>query len=145
MKLSKNNEKKISDFFKNKPEIAAVYLYGSYAKNTARKDSDIDIAVLVRDRKSFNGFDIPQTRYLYDLSRLLKSEVEVVDLEHSPIDFAYRVISEGKLLLGLESEKRVKYEESILQRYFDMKPAIDEYFYQLRQIAKKGDLGARYI
>src|SRR3990167_4215693 len=105
MKLSKNNEKKISDFFKNKPEIAAVYLYGSYAKNTARKDSDIDIAVLVRDRKSFNGFDIPQTRYLYDLSRLLKSEVEVVDLEHSPIDFAYEPYKYTAAISGLFLKK----------------------------------------
>src|SRR3989344_1868581 len=106
MRLSKKKKDKIAKFFEGKPEIAAAYLYGSQAKGFARKDSDIDLAVLVGDRKSFSGFDIPQTRYTYELSKLLGKGVEVQDIGKAPVDFAHRVISEGELLLGLESKKR---------------------------------------
>ena len=61
------------------------------------------------------------------------------------IDFAYRVISEGKLLLGLDSPKIVEFEEKVLRVYFDMKPFFDEYFASIHEIAKKGELNVRYI
>jgi predicted nucleotidyltransferase len=145
MKLSSKTKNKIINYFRKKPEIAAVYMYGSQSKGGARADSDVDLAVLVSDKRGFGGFDIPQTRYTYDLERLTGKKVEVQDLGSVAIDFAHRVLSEGELLLGLESAKRVEFEEYVLRVYFDMKPSIDEYFYYLRQIVKKGDLGVRYI
>ncbi|OGM23035.1 hypothetical protein A2865_04800 [Candidatus Woesebacteria bacterium RIFCSPHIGHO2_01_FULL_39_17] len=145
MKLSSDIRKKIIRYFSEKPEIEAVYLYGSQAKGFARSDSDIDLAILVNDKGNFRGFDIPQTRYLYDLGKITHKEFEVQNLESCPVDFAHRVISEGKILLGIDSKKRVEFEEKILREFFDMKPSIDEYFVYLSEIARKGELGARYI
>ena len=145
MNLGKRQKDQIVKFFERRPEIAAVYLYGSQVKGFARGDSDIDLAALVADRKTFGGFDIHQTRYTYDLSKLLGKEVEVQDLEKAPIDFAHRVISEGEILSGLDSKIRVDFEEKILREFFDMKPSIDEYFRYLREMARKGELGVGYI
>jgi predicted nucleotidyltransferase len=145
MKLNKSLQQKIVGYFSDKPEIAAVYLYGSQAKGTARDDSDIDLAVLVKNRKSFSGFDMPQTRYYYDLEKLTGKKVEVQDLGKTPVDFAHRVISEGEILCGLDSRKRVEFEERILRVYFDMKPFFDEYMKSIHEIAKKGELSVRYI
>ena len=145
MRLGKTLKEKIRKYFSDKPEIAAVYLYGSFAKGRARKDSDIDLAVLVNDKGGFSGFDIPQTRYTYDLQKITHKEVEVQNLDAVSVDFAKRVISEGKILLGLESKKRIEFEEKVLREFFDMKPSIDEYYKYLRIIAKKGELGVRYI
>ena len=145
MKLDDNTKNKIINFFKDKKEVEAVYLYGSYAKETAREDSDIDLAVIVSDENDFEGFDMPQTRYNYDLGKLTGKKIEVQNLESVAIDFAHRVLYEGELLMGLGSKKRVDFEEMVLRVYFDMKPAIEEYFYYLRKIAKKGELGVRYI
>lgn len=44
MQLSKKDIKIISDFFVNKPVLKA-YLFGSYSRNEARSNSDIDILV----------------------------------------------------------------------------------------------------
>jgi predicted nucleotidyltransferase len=144
MKLGKTNEDNVRKYFENKPEIAAVYLFGSFAKGYAKKYSDIDIAVLVKNRKSFSGFDTPRTRYTYDLEKLMRKKVEVQDLDSVSVDFAQRVISEGKILLGLESKKRVEFEEKVLRMYFDMKPFFDEYFKSIHEIAKRGELNVRY-
>lgn len=145
MKLNPKLLEKINKYFSEKKEVAVVYLYGSYAKGEERADSDIDLALLIDNRKSFKGFDIPQTRYTYDLEKLTGKKVEVQDLYKAPMDFAYRVISEGKILSGFDSLKRVEFEEKVLRIYFDIKPSINEYFKYLSDIAKKGDLGVRYI
>lgn len=138
-------KEQIIQYFENKPEIAAVYLYGSQVKDYARENSDIDLAVLVNDRKSFSGFDIPQTRYTYDLEKLTGQKVEVQDLGLAPVDFAFKVISEGEILIGLDSKERVDFEEKILRVYFDMKSFFNEYSYYIGEIAKRGELDARYI
>src|SRR3989304_7068418 len=143
MKLNSKIRKKITDYFSKKPEIEAVYLYGSQAKNVARSDSDIDLAALVNDKGNFSGFDIPQTRYAHELQRIIHKEIEVQNLEDVSIDFAHRVLSEGQLLVGLESKKRVEFEERILRVYFDMKPFFDEYVQSIHEIAKKGELNVR--
>ncbi|KKQ43061.1 MAG: putative nucleotidyltransferase [Microgenomates group bacterium GW2011_GWC1_37_8] len=145
MDINKAIKAKISSYFVKRPEVLAVYLYGSQAKGFAREDSDIDLAILVKDHKSFSGFDIPQTRYLYDLEKLTGKRVEVQDLAFEPIDFAQRVISEGRILVGLNSKKRIEFEENILRVYFDLKPSIDEYYKYLNQMAKRGELDVRYI
>ena len=144
MRLNRKDKEKIGKYFADKPEIAAVYLYGSFAKGDAMAESDIDLAVLVKDHKGFGGFDIPETRYTYDLEKLMGKKVEVQNLDSVSVDFAHRVISEGEILLGLNSKKRIVFEERVMGVYFDMKPSMDEYFKYLGQIAKKGELGVRY-
>ena len=44
--------KKINQYFKERNEVMAVYLFGSYARGKERRDSDIDLAVLVDYKKA---------------------------------------------------------------------------------------------
>lgn len=44
MNLSKENQLVLQQFFSNKP-VKKAYVFGSYARNEANKDSDIDIMV----------------------------------------------------------------------------------------------------
>ncbi|MBI5400144.1 nucleotidyltransferase domain-containing protein [Candidatus Saganbacteria bacterium] len=50
MVIDQNIKNKINQFIdavqKNQIKIIRAYLYGSYAKGSARKDSDIDIALI---------------------------------------------------------------------------------------------------
>ncbi|MGA1823923.1 MAG: nucleotidyltransferase domain-containing protein [bacterium] len=40
-------EEKIKTYFKNKNEVVAIYLFGSYAKGKQLSASDIDIGILL--------------------------------------------------------------------------------------------------
>ena len=136
---------KIKDYFNKRKEVAAVYLYGSQARGDAKKSSDIDLAVLVTNRRKYRGFGIPQVVFAQDLSKITGRKVEVNDLDTVSVDFAHRVLTEGRLIISNNEKARIDFEEKVLRTYFDLKPALDEYFKELSEITKRGELGVRYI
>ena len=144
MKLNQKTVKKIIKYFSKKPEVAAVYLYGSYARGEARADSDIDLAVLVTDTRKYKGFSIPQVIISAELEKITGKKVEVQDLTACSVEFAHRVLSEGKLLTSNNEKERVNFQTSIVRKYFDLKPILDEYNYYLAKIIKRGELHVRY-
>jgi len=136
---------KIKDYFNKRKEVAAVYLYGSQARGDATKTSDVDLAVLVTNRRKYRGFGIPQVVFAQDLSKITGRKVEVNDLDTVSVDFAHRVLTEGRLIISNNEKARIDFEEKVLRTYFDLKPALDEYFKELSEITKRGELGVRYI
>lgn len=145
MKLDKQILEKIKVYFTKKPEVVAVYLYGSYARGDARDDSDIDLGILLAPGLEVKGFDIPQVVFAQDLTKHIKKKVEVQDLGVCRVDFTHRVISEGQLIYSSNETKRIGFEEAVLRNYFFLKPLFDEYYSALSKIAKKGELGVRYL
>jgi len=143
MKLNQVTLKKIKNFLAGKPGIAAVYLYGSFAKNKATKNSDIDLGVIF-EKKELKPFASPMVVLAAELSNLLGRKIEVADLEQCRIDFSHRVISEGILIYSQNEVKRIAFEEKILRDFFSLKPAFDEYYHYLSLITRKGELNARY-
>lgn len=135
---------KIIKYFSQKPEVAAVYLYGSYARGEAKSDSDIDLAVLVTDKRKYTGFGIPQVVFAQDLSKLTDKEVEVQDLTACSVEFAHRVLSEGSLLLSNNDKGRINFQVETTRKYFDLKPLLDQYDSYLAKIIKRGEMHVRY-
>lgn len=135
----------IQDYFSQKSQVVAVYLYGSQARGEAKKTSDIDLGVVLKKNAFFSTLFIPQIKFAQELSELLGKEVEVQDLTSCSLEFAHRVLSEGKLLYSADLRKRIEFETTIVGKYFDLKPALEEYYRELQEIAKKGELHVRYF
>lgn len=55
----------LQEFSDTRQDIAAIYLFGSQAKNSARPDSDVDIAILV----------LNENQDLFDLELRLNGDV----------------------------------------------------------------------
>lgn len=144
MKLKKEILNKIIGYFSKKTEIAAVYLFGSFTRGDARSLSDTDLGIVFR-KKTQKAFALPEVKMAGELSDIINREVEILDLSLCKVDFAHRVISAGRLIYSGDEKARVEFEEKILRDFFDLKPMLDEYYYYLSQIAKKGELGVRYI
>ena len=75
----------------------AVVLFGSYAKGTAKDDSDIDIAVILKD---FTGDYLEIYKQLYRLRRDISADIEPVLLDSSRDDsgFVAEVLKTGQIL-----------------------------------------------
>jgi len=136
---------KIKTYFSKQPLVAVVYLYGSQAKGSAKKTSDIDLGmVLKRGGRVEKSFYLPQIVHSQELTERLGRRVEIQDLRACRIDFSHRVISEWKLIYVGDEEKRIEFETEVLRRYFDLRLYFKEYYQNLSQIAKKGELNVRY-
>ena len=64
----------IKSYFKLKPEVAAVYLFGSYARDVEHRKSDIDIGILVKERRR-SGTSELRIGYMVELANDLKKDI----------------------------------------------------------------------
>src|SRR3990167_4215694 len=105
MKLSKNNEKKISDFFKNKPEIAAVYLYGSYAKSIGEcSKSTTSTSLFSSLLKSYKYLVCGISKPLNDFLSLTKTAMSISESLRA-VFFAYEPYKYTAAISGLFLKK----------------------------------------
>ena len=114
--------KKIENELKNK-EINAIYLFGSYAKGTQNKNSDIDIAILLD-----KNFKIPKF-YLSQLSNKLESkikkEIHIIILNNSNLRIIHQVLKYGKLITSKKDTSN--FENIKMKEYLDFKYYHDMY------------------
>ena len=84
--ITDNNKEALKEYFKNRNDVAFAFLFGSQARGTATKLSDIDIAVYFYPEKNHpieyeeEIFYEGEDDIWADLERLLKEEVELLVL-----------------------------------------------------------------
>lgn len=123
MKNERNFEKVIRDH----EEISIAYLYGSAAKDTVHKDSDIDIGLLLN-----KGFK-PDPLYTGKIAREIEKEVgserevDVRTLNDKPITFQHQVLKNGRRIFSRDEKTRIKFETRVYDRYLDYKPFFEQY------------------
>lgn len=91
---------------------AFAYLHGSRARGTQRSGSDIDLAACF-------GPGAPQS-----FEVLLPAGVDLVVLDHAPLELAGRIALEGVLLFEDDPAARVRWESTTRKIYFDELPRI---------------------
>ena len=118
--------KKTKIFFRDHDQIIAVYLFGSLAKGTFNKNSDIDIAVMFKDYKDeMKVFDI-RLKLMDDLSVFLDYDVDIIVFSQASLKMQHQIIS-GELIVGKDNRQRIRREQYSLNRYLDMKYYYNSY------------------
>lgn len=96
-------------------DVLAAYVFGSRARGTAGPRSDVDVAVLL------DGEADPADRDLA-LRAVLGDEVDLVILNKAPVALAYRVVSEGVLVLSRDERVRQAHWARTIDQYLDTAP-----------------------
>lgn len=89
------------------------YLHGSHTSDRARPDSDIDVAAYFPGQPP-EAFQV-----------LLGPGVDLVVLNHAPLELAGRIALHGKLLFEREPAARVAWEATTRKIYLDELPRLD--------------------
>jgi len=119
-------ERIIADYFREKPGIAAVYLFGSVAKGTAHAGSDVDIGVLYEQPPPLTLMGQPFAEEA-DLAERFARRVQIIVMNQAPADLVHRILRDGILVLEPNKSRRIAFEVRSRNEYFDILPMLREY------------------
>ena len=111
------------------------YIYGSVL--SSKNPEDIDIAVylspmdfekLCLDGELSLSFAIPLEM---KLEEKLKRKVDIQVMNHAPLSFRYRVITDGKAIVDKDSNFRCDFEYLSRVEYYDFRPRRKEYLQEV--------------
>lgn len=117
---------RLADYYKDRPDVAAVYLFGSVARGTAGPRSDVDVGVIYRIA--------PESRLLAEpfldeanLAEQLERAVQIIVMNRASADLVHRVLRDGILVLDQHPSQRIAFEVRARNAYFDLLPTLRRY------------------
>lgn len=81
--------------------------------------SDVDVAVRFAPGTGAHERFERALRLGVELERALRRPVDVVDLDEAPLGLAGRILTERRVVTGLDSPERVHYETALYRPYID--------------------------
>ncbi|MHB8279504.1 MAG: type VII toxin-antitoxin system MntA family adenylyltransferase antitoxin [Candidatus Humimicrobiaceae bacterium] len=120
--------KEINRYFADKKNISTIYLFGSFAKNFNRKDSDIDIAVLFKKNlDKLERFNLV-LEFALELENILGKKIDIIDIENADPFFIHQVMLGKIIIIDKDTERRVSFEVDKRRTFFDMQPFYELYY-----------------
>ena len=116
----------LADYFRERSDLAAVYLFGSVARGTAGHASDIDVGALYRATPA-PTLEAQPFADEAALSQLLGRSVQVVAMNAAPVDLVHRILHDGILVIDSDKSRRIAFEVRSRNEYFDLLPRLREY------------------
>ncbi len=108
----------VTDSLKELSYVEAVYLFGSYAKNTSTPYSDIDIGVILHE---------PASQWQYEKAGQFSSElIDVEIFNRMPVEIRNAIVSEGILLYCRDEEYLSEIIKETVREYSVGRPYVTE-------------------
>ena len=109
-------KEKIASLCEAEPAIAAAYVFGSYAQGKKKKSSDLDVALLLNEKKipSFSTLD-----FITILEKQLECKADVVILNKANEVLKYEVRRQGILIFERSGKYRKQFEVRSRKSYED--------------------------
>ncbi|NLW22572.1 MAG: nucleotidyltransferase domain-containing protein [Tissierellia bacterium] len=102
-------------------DIIFAYIFGSYAREKIRKDSDLDIAVYLREEMDIDTY----LEIKMQLSEICKREVDLILLNEAPPLLKFQIYKNNVLLFSRDKSIETRFKVRTLFEYSDMKRYLD--------------------
>mgnify|MGYP003382091932 CR=1 FL=1 len=112
--------RQVSHIVTSDPRVLLVYMFGSHAQGNIGLMSDLDLGAVLTRNAPIAFLRAELTQAFSALSN--EMPLDLVILNEAPIELAYSVISQGKVLYERSVAERVEYEAYVLSRYGDYLP-----------------------
>ena len=126
-------EEKIVKILLNNLDCEAIVLFGSYSRGTQNAESDIDIAIKIKEKLD--------KKELYRLSNLLadelNKEVDLINLDEIGDTFRYEILINGKTLYCKDELQFELYKLDMYREFLDLNESRQEI---INNIKKGGDV-----
>jgi predicted nucleotidyltransferase len=89
----------ITSYFQSRPEVVAVYLFGSHAKGKNRRGSDIDLAILLRHDYLCEEDNL-YIKYIQALTMLTREDFHLVFMNKAGEGILFQIFKYGKCIVN---------------------------------------------
>lgn len=141
--MTKQDREKLIEQLKrilSKQPIKLAYLYGSYARGQERKNSDIDIAIVLENPQGKTVFGSPADVSVYIPGTEI--DLRVIDLESEPV-FLNLVLKDKVLLFAKDERIRTDFEVRAMKKFFDTEHLRKLNYYYLKKSLEDGSYGRK--
>ncbi len=126
-------EETIKEILLSKIECEAIVLFGSYARGTQNKESDIDIAF--KTKKKIDKKDVYQISI--ELEDKLNKDIDLINLDEIGDTFRYEILVSGKTLYCKDELKFELYKLDMYREFLDLNESRQAI---INNIKKGGDI-----
>ncbi len=126
-------EETIKEILLSKIECEAIVLFGSYARGTQNKESDIDIAF--KTKKKIDKKDVYQISI--ELEDKLNKDIDLINLDEIGDTFRYEILVNGKTLYCKDELKFELYKLDMYREFLDLNESRQAI---INNIKKGGDI-----
>ena len=113
-------------------DVAALYSFGSLAKNELGPLSDLDFGILLSHQMAKKKSLDKQLEFVGVFTESLKTEeVDLVFMNRAPFNVAFQILKTGKLLLCNDRRSLIDFRENVVRSYLDfcfVREAFDSVF-----------------
>jgi len=113
----------LSDILTNFP-VGMAYLYGSYVKGTQNLNSDIDIALVLKNNLNQLKTLKIEMQIAALLDKKFQSKFDIRCINNAPLRVKGEIVTSGRLIYCSDENLRISFETFIRDRYFDFLPAL---------------------
>ena len=107
---------KIKEIILEKVKVSAIILFGSYARNKERSDSDIDIAI--RPKIVLDKFELINLQN--ELEESVNIDIHLINLNTIEEDFRYDILMTGKELYVENQVEFIEYKLKAFNEYLEL-------------------------
>jgi predicted nucleotidyltransferase len=116
--MKKNLTIWLKTFFKDKPEVVAVYIYGSQATDKTGDSSDVDIGILLDTCERAAQIE-KRNQYMVELANILRKEIHPVILNSAGEELMRQIFAKGKCILVKDQKKLSLFKMTMFARIAD--------------------------
>ncbi len=138
--MNEKEKKLVQSLLKNIPEVDLAYLIGSAVSGHQRKDSDLDLALVV-NAENFKNFDYGKV-HLKVQAVLSDVNLDLRVILPDKTDYVYLYqVAQGKLIYSKTESARIEFEKKAMLHYFDTQHIRDIFHYYLDERIEEGTYG----
>jgi predicted nucleotidyltransferase len=123
-KLQTKDVNLLVDRLSKNRKVMAIYLFGSQINGRARRDSDVDIAVLLADSTDKMECDVLLER---------RGDIDISLFHRLPLSIQFSILKNGRILYCRDKSFCEKVMRGILMRYLDFSSFILRHYNRVYQ------------
>ena len=120
-------EEKISKILKKENNILFAYIFGSYARKEAREESDLDIAIFLKNPRIIEKDPKFEVKLALKIEKIINKPVDVRVINDKPLTFINQILKHGKVIFSRNENERINFEMKMFSLYSDFHHLMSEY------------------